>query len=176
MSIYQHFVKCCEKLGIQGIVPFLDRMITMDYIIANEDRHLNNFGALRNAETLEWIGMAPIYDSGSSLGYDKLPAQILRGEEILCKPFKKDHVEQLRLVSSFDWLDLGKLEDVKEFILESFSGEKTEDFIDERRVCAITESVGRRIEHLRQLIQMQNLTQEDNTENDVVEDIAERYV
>lgn len=51
-------------------------MLVLDYIIANEDRHFNNFGALRNAETLEWLGMAPIYDSGSSLGYDKMPGQM----------------------------------------------------------------------------------------------------
>lgn len=34
----------------------------------NKDRHFNNFGVLRNTETLEWLGMAPIYDSGSSYG------------------------------------------------------------------------------------------------------------
>lgn len=51
-------------------------MIVLDYIIANEDRHLNNFGAIRDANTLAWIGMAPIYDSGASLGFDKLPQQM----------------------------------------------------------------------------------------------------
>ncbi|MFR1476850.1 MAG: HipA domain-containing protein, partial [Hydrogeniiclostridium mannosilyticum] len=66
-SVYQHFVNCCKALGIKDVVPFLDRMIVLDYLIANEDRHLNNFGVLRNAETLEWLGFAPIYDSGSSL-------------------------------------------------------------------------------------------------------------
>lgn len=69
-------MECCELLGIGNITPFLDRMLVLDYIIANEDRHFNNFGALRNAETLEWLGMAPIYDSGSSLGYDKMPGQM----------------------------------------------------------------------------------------------------
>ncbi len=34
-------------------------MIVLDYLIANEDRHLNNFGVIRNAETLEWLGFAP---------------------------------------------------------------------------------------------------------------------
>lgn len=76
LSVYGHFVNMCIKFGINDAVQFLDRMIVTDYIIANEDRHMNNFGLLRNAETLEWIGFAPIYDSGSSLGYDKLPGQI----------------------------------------------------------------------------------------------------
>lgn len=175
MSAYQHFVKCCEDLGIHGAVPFLDRMITMDYIIANEDRHFNNFGVLRNAETLEWLGFAPIYDSGSSLGYDKLPVQILRGQEITCKPFKKHHEEQLKLVSSFNWLDLDKLNDVQTLITETFSGGEIEDYIDERRVRAIGDSVERRVEHLAQLIQTQNPMREDSTEDDVEENIAEDY-
>lgn len=71
-SRYRHLLECCELLGIGNITPFLDRMLVLDYIIANEDRHFNNFGALRNAETLEWLGMAPIYDSGSSLGYSDI--------------------------------------------------------------------------------------------------------
>ena len=71
VSVYQHFINCCETLGINDPAPFLDRMLTLDYIIANEDRHFNNFGVLRDAETLRWLGFAPIYDSGSSLGYDK---------------------------------------------------------------------------------------------------------
>ena len=53
VSVYQHFVHCCETLGICGTVPFLDRMMVLDYVIANEDRHFNNFGVLRDAETLE---------------------------------------------------------------------------------------------------------------------------
>ena len=115
-SVYQHFVNCCASLGIKETVSFLDRMIVLDYIIANEDRHLNNFGALRSAETLEWLGMAPIYDSGSSLGYDKVAGQI-RGElDIECKPFKKHHIEQLKLVSDFSWIDFSRLSDVEELL------------------------------------------------------------
>ncbi len=45
-------------------------MLTLDYIIANGDRHYNNFGFIRNAETLEWQGLAPIFDSGASLWHN----------------------------------------------------------------------------------------------------------
>ena len=33
----------------------------------NEDRHLNNFGIIRNVENLNWIETAPIFDTGQSL-------------------------------------------------------------------------------------------------------------
>ncbi|MEG0823474.1 MAG: hypothetical protein RR929_01490 [Erysipelotrichaceae bacterium] len=42
-------------------------MLVIDYIMLNEDRHLRNFGVIRNVETLDWIKVAPIYDTGQSL-------------------------------------------------------------------------------------------------------------
>ena len=36
-------------------------------------------------DTLEWRGPAPLYDSGSSLGYDKLMPQIRSGRNVTCK-------------------------------------------------------------------------------------------
>lgn len=176
VSVYWHFVNCCKLLGIKDAVPFLDRMIVVDYIIANEDRHLNNFGALRNAESLEWIGMAPIYDSGSSLGYDKMPAQMRSEKEVVCKPFKNHHTEQLKLVSSFDWIDFDRLADLKELITETLSADDAGEFIDENRIRAVTDSVQRRIDYLLQLAMTQQPVQGViTTEDDVEEDIAEDY-
>ena len=175
ISVYTHFKECCEALGIKGVVPFLDRMIVLDYIIANEDRHLNNFGAIRNAETLEWIGMAPIYDSGSSLGYDKIPAKIRSGKDVVCKPFKNHHTEQLKLVSDFGWIDFESLSDVGEVIKEVLSSDGAEEYIDESRINAITDGVEKRIETLRQLALLERPVQADTAEDDVAEDIAEDY-
>ena len=178
-SVYQHFVTCCEALGIRDVVPFLDRMITLDYIIANEDRHFNNFGLIRNAETLEWIGMAPIYDSGSSLGYDKLPGQMKSEKDVGCKPFKNHHTEQLQLVQSFDWLDLSKLDDVESIIKETLSLDTGENYIDEYRINAVANSVRRRIQTLEQIINERHYSafihNSTSTEDDVEENVAEDY-
>lgn len=175
VSVYQHFIDCCRELGIDGAVPFLDRMIVLDYLIANEDRHFNNFGVLREAETLKWIGFAPIYDSGSSLGYDKMPAQIRSGQDITCKPFKKHHEEQLKLVSDFSWIDFERLKDVDSLIEEVLTAEGTEAYMDETRVQAIKESARRRTDHLSRLAKTQMPAQEDSTNDDVQENIAAAY-
>ena len=175
LSTYQHFVNCAEGLGIPDVVPFLNRMIVLDYIIANEDRHLNNFGAVRNAETLDWIGMAPIYDSGSSLGYDKLAFEIRRARNVTCKPFKNHHEEQLKLVTDFSWIDFDRLADTRDLIVETLSAEGAEEFIDEGRIEIIAESVLTRIEHVRELTMAQTVVQTDSTEDDVKENIAEDY-
>ena len=171
-SVYQHYRNCCEKLGVPNVTHALNQMLVLDYLIANEDRHFNNFGLLRNPDTLKWLGPAPIYDSGSSLGYNKLTPQIRSGRNITCKPFKKTHQDQLRLVTSFDWLDLSKLNGVDQDIQEVFAG--AEEFIDNERVEAIIASVNQRIQMLETFILTQR-PQEDCTENDVEENVAAEY-
>ena len=172
-SRYQHLMSCCEDIGV-NILLDIDRMIVLDYIIANEDRHLNNFGLLRNAETLEWIGFAPIYDSGTSLGYSQVEGRILSDKEIECKPFKKNHLDQLKLVSDFSWIDFEKLKGVENDIIEIFSDEPTRQFISEQRVKAICDSVRKRIDVL-QGIAMTHVKPVDVVDDDVEEDIAEDY-
>lgn len=174
LSVYQHFVNCCQKLGVDP-VPFLDRMIVFDYIIANEDRHLNNFGLLRDPETLQWIGMAPIFDSGSSLGYDKLPMQIRTDRDVVCKPFKNHHEEQLKLVTDFSWIDFKKLSDVGGLITEVLTSEGAETYMDEIRIRVIVASVERRIANLQGLAMANTISNTDSTDDDVKEDIAEDY-
>ena len=171
-SVYQHYRNCCEKLGVPNVTHALNQMLVLDYLIANEDRHFNNFGLLRSPDTLEWLGPAPIYDSGSSLGYDKLTPQIRSGRNITCKPFKKTHQDQLRLVTSFDWLDLSKLDGIDRDIREVFAG--AEEFIDKERVEAIVVSVNQRIQMLETFILTQQ-PQMDSTENDVERNVVAEY-
>lgn len=174
-SVYQHFVNCCKSLGAADVVPALDRMLVLDYLISNEDRHLNNFGLLRNAETLEWIGFAPIYDSGSSLGYNSLLSQIYTEKNIASKPFKRRHDEQIKLVTSFDWIDFSKLYDAGDMVREVFSDPRAKELISENRKDAIAQMVERHIESL-QTIAESHAPQEDSTEDDVEENIAEDYL
>lgn len=174
-SVYQHFVDCCNELGIPGTTAFLDRMIVLDYIIANEDRHLNNFGALRDPTSLEWLGMAPIYDSGSSLGYDKTSAQIRSGKEVICKPFKKHHEEQLKLVSSLNWINFDALSDMSKLISETLTSPGAETYLDESRIQAIMESVENRVENLQQFALTHEGKDTLSTKDDVEEDIAADY-
>ncbi len=174
-SIYRHFIHCCEALGITGAVPFLDRMIVLDYIIANEDRHLNNFGVLRNAETLEWLGFAPVYDSGSSLGYDKMPGQMYSEKGVVCKPFKNRHTEQLKLVSDFGWMDFNRLSDVEAFAESVLSADGAEEYLDASRIRAITGAIRRRIDYLIQFTASYVPKQTDSAQDDVKENVAAEY-
>lgn len=175
-SVYQHFVKCCITLGVNDIIPALDRMLVLDYLIANEDRHLNNFGLLRDPETLNWIGMAPIFDSGSSLGYDKNAARISTSQDIICKPFKKRHEDQLQLVSAFDWIDFDALSDVEKLIRSTLTSEAL-DFISADRAEAIIRTVEQRLHILRELATMpRQVTVADSLDGDVDTNVAADYL
>lgn len=174
-SLFQHFLNCTDELGIPGVRQFLDEMIVLDYIIANEDRHLNNFGALRNAETLEWIGMAPIYDSGSSLGYDKTVPLMMSRDETICKPFKKHHDEQLKLVSSLDWMDFDALIDVKDIIIDILSEENAKMYMDGSRIKMIADLTMRRIRNLEMLAMSSDRRQVIDSFDEVKKNTAADY-
>lgn len=146
-SVYQHYVNCCDRLGVPGIRQALDQMIVLDYLIVNEDRHQNNFGVIRHAETLEFIGAAPIYDSGTSLWFDKPNALINRSLKTVCKPFKNNHEEQIKLVSSFDWIDFTALTDIEEELREIVQDSL---FIDSVRCDALCLGIKNRVELLRE--------------------------
>ena len=150
-SAWQHFVDCCNELGIPGSVEFLDRMIVLDYIIANKDRHYNNFGALRNVETLEWLGMAPVYDSGSCFYFYDNTGKNLYGGISPSKPFRHTHEKQIELVKDFSWIDFNCLSHVSEMIFETFSSEILTGGIDEKGVKKITDTVTSRINALQKI-------------------------
>jgi hypothetical protein len=174
-SLYQHFTDCADELGIPGVRAFLDRMIVLDYIIANEDRHLNNFGAVRDAETLAWLGMAPVYDSGSCLGYDKSAAMMWDRSGTVCKPFKNHHDEQLKLVSSFDWIDFSALDGIGELIKDVLSDERAGSTVEEERIRVIAELTERRVRHVRALAGSRTRRQTVTNEDEVAENTAAAY-
>lgn len=174
VSAYRHFVNCCQELGVKDIVKSLDRMLVLDYIIANEDRHLNNFGLVRNANTLDWLGFAPIYDSGNSLGYDKVTSQIKAYSNIICKPFKKSHADQIKLVSDFSWIDFERLSGVEEIIREVMSVDQARELINESRISAIVSGVKTRIDALKDIASTHTTTA-DTIEGDVERNIEAKY-
>ena len=72
---YSDVVKALEQICPKAIPDYI-RMIFMDTICANPDRHTNNFGLLRDTKTGELIGFAPNYDNNMALisrGYPSKP-------------------------------------------------------------------------------------------------------
>ena len=147
-SAYQHFLQACDQLGIPGMKEFLNYILVFDYIMANTDRHFGNFGAVRNVNTLEWIGPAPVFDSGTSLWHDKLTKNIRGYDAVESKPFYADAERQLKLVSDYRWIPFEELEGVGEDIRTVFG---TSEAMEEERIEAIIRAVEVRIGKLKVL-------------------------
>lgn len=116
---YEEYIKVLEEHGISDARIKMENMYILDYLIMNEDRHLNNFGIIRNVNTLEWVDVAPIFDNGQSLNityYDNEEMHI-SGEGRLfyeVKPFD----EIIKVVKDIKRIDLSKLDGIVEWFDE----------------------------------------------------------
>ena len=143
---YTHYIRCLNNLGISNAQTLTDKMIICDYIMANKDRHFNNFGTIRNVNTLKYTSIAPIFDNGCSLWYDENDMYI--GEFFLTKPFEDYEENQLSLVKNLDWLDISKLEDFPDEVEAILSLDK---LLSKERINKIVNQVKLRIEHIKKL-------------------------
>ena len=69
-------------------IPDFVKMIFLDTIVANPDRHTQNFGLLRDTKTGKLLGLAPIFDHNMALisrGYPKAPTK----NDLLIKLFNE---------------------------------------------------------------------------------------
>ena len=101
---YTHYIDICLRNGINNVKERVDEMIALDFIIGNDDRHKGNFGIIRNANNLEWIGMAKIFDNGNSLFFDKPDYDICSfGMDSLGKSFGGSNRLQLDVIDYPEW-------------------------------------------------------------------------
>lgn len=170
-SVYEHYIDCCKGWGIDDIQHSLNQMLTLDFIIVNEDRHLNNFGLIRNAETLEYISAAPIYDNGTSMWFNTATKSIKAGaRDIGSKPFKTNHADQIKLVTDFSWLDISKLKGIDEEFAEIL---ETAEHMDTERKDILCRMLNSRIDMLQHAMNHSvKYTSIQDFGEDVEEDIA----
>lgn len=140
ISNFNHFVSCCEKLGLdkESVVSFLSYQILLDYAMTNVDRHFNNFGIIRNADTLKPIGMAPIYDCGNSMFFDQLFVKCNHNvlDRIQVNSFRKNERDLLDYVSDFGLFDTEKVpSDDEIYQLYSMGNSLSETSIEELIKC-----------------------------------------
>jgi hypothetical protein len=113
VSGFEHFIHVCGQHGLDTdyVRRFLDFQVCMDFIFTNRDRHLTNIAILRDADTLKFVSMAPIFDSGKSLfvGKELCPVtdkQMLSQE---VTSFRNTEMELLKLVQDKSIVDIGRL-------------------------------------------------------------------
>ena len=71
---YNDVISALEKLYPKAIPDYI-KMLFLDTVCSNPDRHTGNFGLLRDTDTGEFVGFAPCFDHNMALvsrGYPKM--------------------------------------------------------------------------------------------------------
>jgi hypothetical protein len=71
-------LRICRALGITDAVQWWGRLLTFDALIGNTDRHPENWGFLfmRRGREASTPTLAPIFDNGTSLGYEQTDTKL----------------------------------------------------------------------------------------------------
>lgn len=129
-------------------------MFILDYLIMNEDRHLRNFGAIRNVETLKYEKLTPIFDTGQSMQCSKITSEMNFYDgygKFFYNTNKKfsDYLNYISNLSRFDLSLLGNI--VEEYKNLLYKYRETLD-MSETRIEKLVNGLDYRINHLKEII------------------------
>lgn len=156
-SYYETIIDLAVLWGLKEdeVRRHLEYTILTDFILTNTDRHFNNFGFLYNSEMHKFISMAPIFDTGNSLFYNReiIPA----GSDLLdikVTSFSEKEVIMLRYVHERNLIDLNKL---KGFSEEAEKLLTTYTDMPKERAKKIAGTIDQKIEYLRMFQEGKNI-------------------
>ncbi len=150
---YEEYIKKLEKHNIENAREKIENMFILDFIIMNEDRHLNNFGIIRDVNTLEWLDVAPIFDNGQSLNieyYDEEELHISGKGRFFyeVKPFD----EIIKIVKNLKRIDISKLDDIVEWFDNLLHQYQYLTKMSDRRIEILCILLNRQINKLKDMI------------------------
>ena len=156
---FEKLIERCDFLKIPNAEIDILKIILLDFIIANEDRHSNNIAFLRDAETLEWLGLAPVYDSGKSMFLNKMDFEMdeQTSEGINSKPFEENQAAQfasLPMEKLHDLLDFSALNTVQDWYKKFLSPLRR---LSEDKKSALVKKLGERIFEAQNLLEKKYL-------------------
>lgn len=151
---YEMYIKRLEENGIKNAREMMENMYILDFLIMNEDRHLNNFGIIRDVNTLKWVSVAPIFDSGMALNisyYDEEEV-VISGHGRLFYEVKY-YDEIIKVVKNIKRIDISKLDGIVEEFDELLHKYQYITHISDRRINRLCIILNRQINKLIKLIE-----------------------
>lgn len=151
---YEEYIKKLEENGIPNAREKIENMYILDFIIMNEDRHLNNFGIIRDVNTLKWLDVAPIFDNGMALNipyYDENEVIISGNGRFFyeVKPFD----EMIQVVRNIKRIDISKLDDIPECFDNLLHEYQHITHISDKRIYGLCVILQRQINKLKKIIE-----------------------
>ena len=149
MSVYETVIRQAGLFGLDKmeVRRQLEYTILTDFILTNTDRHFNNFGFLYDPTERRMTAMAPIFDTGNALFYNK--EIIPKNKNLLdvkVASFSDTEVKLLRYVTDKELIDLDKLNG---FYQEAETLLKMYAKMPEKRAEEIAFTIQQKIEFLR---------------------------
>lgn len=151
---YEEYIKCLEENGIPNAREKIENMYILDFLIMNEDRHLNNFGIIRDVNTLKWLDVAPIFDNGMALNIQSYDDEelIISGMGRLfyeVKPFD----EIIKVVHNIKRIDISKLSDISEEFDKLLHKYQSITKMSDKRIYRLCVLLNRQINKLKKIIE-----------------------
>lgn len=109
VSDFEQLIRLANKYGIDDkkLRNDLEYQIMSDYILSNIDRHMNNIGFLRDANSLKFISMAPIYDTGNSMFNNvNVPKKL---DKLIVNSFAKTENKMFSYISNPNLINFDKI-------------------------------------------------------------------
>ncbi len=134
---YEFYIQILEKHNVPNARENMENLFVLDYLMLNNDRHLKNFGVIRNVNTLKWERVAPIFDTGESMQCDKYTDEIYfsSGKGKFFSNTDKDYEDILKTIGKdILRIDLSKLKGICDdyrLILEKYQDKL--DMSDKRK-------------------------------------------
>ena len=150
---YEEYIKILEDNDIENVREKLENMYILDFLILNEDRHLNNFGIIRDVNNLKWLDIAPIFDNGQSfnivdLDQDELMVNVDRRFFYNIDEF--DNI--ITIVKDLSRIDTSKLDGIVEEFDELLHEYQNITGISDERIHKLCVLLNRQIKKLNKLI------------------------
>jgi hypothetical protein len=147
---YIHYPEICKKNGLLDTKERIDEMIVLDFLIGNVDRHKGNFGIIREANTLKWIKIAPLFDNGNCLFYDSENDDMESwGIDTMGKAFGDSNRLNLLNIDNPDWYNKENKNKIIDIIADSLHNNGK---LMSNRIDKVVEIVKKRIDILENMI------------------------
>lgn len=154
------YIRVCRQHDL-AVEDAVEKMIVIDYIAANFDRHWNNFGVLLDSDSRTFIKAAPIFDTGESFwcDIDTPPfAGYTMKQKGTYRPFMRKLDLQLeRYCHSLAWFDPDVLSGFTDSVVAALAMNPLIKN-DDGRIAAICTAVEKRIENVAKLAAKRSLS------------------
>ena len=151
---YEEYIKKIEENGIPNAREKMENMYILDFLIMNEDRHSNNFGIIRDVNTLKWLDVAPIFDNGQSLNieyYDDDELHISGEGRLFYEIMPFDEI--IKVVHNIKRIDVSKLSDIPEEFDKLLHKYQSITKMSDNRIYRLCVLLNRQINKLKKIIE-----------------------